>query len=291
MNEPSDLIVNFTPTGMVPRKADSPFLPIAVSEIVEEVQQATELGITIAHLHVRTLNGEPSNDPDTYGELFRSIRKFAPELILCVSLSGRTDPSFEARKAPLLLTGDAKPDMGSLTLASLNFPRTASLNAPETIFQLAALMMEQGILPELEIFDLGMANYAKYLVAKGRLVGPCYANLIVGNSSSAQLDPLHIGLLIRDLPDHCAWSLGGIGTTQFPANTLGILLGGGVRVGLEDNLYLDQGRTQLATNTALLRRVLDLAAQFGRHPMPPAQLRQQLALQPGHGKYGRAHVG
>ncbi len=286
-NTLTDLVVNFTPTGMVPCRTDTPHVPLSISEIVEDVHQACELGITMVHLHARTAAGVPTSDPEIYGELIRSVRKFAPELVVCVSLSGRADPSFDYRKLPLLLTGDSKPDMGSLTLSSLNFPKQASINAPDTVRQLGDLMREKGIVPELEIFELGMANHAKYLIKKGVVMSPCYANLIVGNGFSAQLDPLHIGTLIRDLPDDCVWSLGGIGQTQLAANTIAIALGGGVRIGLEDNLHLDRAKSRLATNAELIRRVLEIAAQFERSPMPSRELRSMLALQSGHGLYGR----
>lgn len=282
-----DLVINFTPTGMVPQRKDTPYVPLSVAEIVEAVHEATEAGVTSVHLHARSETGDPTSSPDTYGEIIRAIRRHAPELVVCVSLSGRVDPSFEARLPPLELEGDAKPDMGSLTLASLNFTRQASVNAPETVKLLAEAMRDRGVVPELEIFDVGMANYANYLIAKGVIESPFYANIIVGNIATAQLDLIHIGAILRDLPAGCVWTLGGLGRTQLAANTLAIATGGGVRVGLEDNIYLDQQRSTLASNTELIRRVQELGRIFGRAPMPPADLRKKLAMQPGYGAYGR----
>ena len=115
------LIINFTPTGMIPMKDMTPHVPISVEEITEQVHEAYELGITITHLHARNPDGRPSSCSQIYGRIVESVRKVAPDLIICISLSGRDVSDIDKRAEPLLLTGDAKPDMGSLTLSSLNF--------------------------------------------------------------------------------------------------------------------------------------------------------------------------
>ncbi|NLE94104.1 MAG: 3-keto-5-aminohexanoate cleavage protein [Dehalococcoidia bacterium] len=286
------LIVNFTPTGMIPTREMTPHVPITVSEIVEDVHQAVEVGITMVHLHARDeVSGEPTYRADVYERLVNGIRKYAPELIIAVSLSGRTFQEFEKRVEPLSLDGWAKPDMGSLTLSSVNFNRQASMNAPEMIQGLAEAMKRRHILPELEAFDSGMINYAKYLESKGLLEPPHYFNLLLGNIACAQADPLHVGVMLRDLPPNSYWSLAGIGDAQLPMNALAIAVGGGVRVGMEDQIWLDRGRTTLARNTDLLRRIRALAELNERPLMTPAELRRRLNLQPGNGAYGRRAPG
>ncbi|NJN64555.1 MAG: 3-keto-5-aminohexanoate cleavage protein [Acidobacteria bacterium] len=283
-----DLIVNYTPTGMIPTKSMTPHVPVRVREIVEDVHQAVELGITMVHLHARDERHEtPTHQAEIYGRIIEGIRAFAPELVICVSLSGRNVTEFEKRAEPLELDLAQKPDMGSLTLSSLNFARSASINAPETVQALAARMLERGIVPELEIFDLGMVQIAHYLVRKGLLVPPHYANILLGNIAGAQADPLHAGLIVRDLPADTLWSLAGIGDAQLPMNALAIAMGGGVRIGLEDNIWHDPWRTRLATNHSLVQRVHALAAIHQRAVMPPSELRQRLNLAPGFGAYGR----
>ena len=283
-----ELIVNFTPTGMIPTKEMTPHVPVSIDEIVEEVHQASELGITMVHLHARDPeSGQPTYRADVYGPIIEAIRDFSTDLILCVSLSGRNFKEFEKRAEPLQLTGDLKPDMGSLTLASLNFVQHASVNDPKMVVSLAEEMKRRGIVPELEAFDLGMINFAKYLERKGLIEPPHYCNLLLGNIASAQPDPLHLGLMIRDLPAHTLWSAAGLSTAQLQMNALAIALGGGVRVGLEDNVWYDSGRSRLATNMDLLRRVHSLANMHERSVMRPAQLREILKLEPGDGSYGR----
>lgn len=282
-----DLVINFTPTGMVPTKELTPHVPASPTEIVDSIHEAWEMGISMVHLHARDEDGVPSSEPEHYGEIIRSIRKFAPDLVVCVSLSGRLVKSIQQRAAPLRLDGDAKPDMGSLTLSSLNFPQQSSENSPDAVKGLAMMMQRHGVLPELEAFDTGMLNYARYLERKGYLNGPHYVNLIMGNIASAQADLLHAGMLVNELPEQCLWAFGGIGATQLRANTLGIAMGGGVRVGLEDNIFLDEGKTRLATNAELLERIHAIAAQFSRKCMPASVLRERLQLQRGFGEYGR----
>lgn len=282
-----DVILNLTPTGMVPTKAMTPHVPISVQEIVEDVLSCHELGITSVHLHARDVEGRPTHRSDIYASIIEQIRKHAPELVICVSLSGRATQKLSERAAPLGLTGRWKPDMGSLTLSSLNFSGQASINEPDIVKALACDMVYRGIVPELEIFDLGMVNYAKYLIEKVLLHPPYYANIFLGNIAGAQLDLAHAGLLVRDLPPRTFWSFGGIGNVQLDANALAIASGGGVRVGLEDSIYLTKDRTTLATNRQMVERIHQLAALMGRQVMKPMEFRSMMGMATQPGWYGR----
>jgi len=283
-----NVIVNFTPTGMIPTKEMTPYVPVSVQEIVEDVHQAAEIGITMVHVHARDGGtGEPTHNANVYGDIIAGIRKFSPDLVISVSLSGRTIREFEKRAEPLQLGGNVKPDMVSLTLSSVNFNREASVNTPDMIQALAQAMRQRGILPELEAFDAGMINYAKYLERRGLLESPHYFNLLLGNIACAQADLLHAGVMIRDLPPNSFWSLAGIGDTQLMMNSIAIAAGGGVRVGLEDDIWYDPARTRLARNADLLRRIHRLAESNERQVMAPAELRKLLNLEDGRGRYGR----
>ena len=284
-----DLIVNFTPTGMIPTKEMTPHVPISTEEIIEDVRRAVDIGITMVHLHARdAATGKSTYKAQVFGEIIAGIRSFSKDLIVCVSLSGRNISEFEKRAEPLQLEGDLKPDMASLTLSSLNFNRVASVNSPDMIQKLANEMKSRGILAELEAFDAGMINYGKYLERKGILEPPHYFNLLLGNIACAQADLLHAGIMIHDLPDNSFWSLAGIGNYQWMMNSIAVVSGGGVRVGLEDNIWFDTARTRLATNSDLLLRIHRLAEASERRVMTPAKLRELLNLEPGYGKYGRS---
>ncbi len=282
------LIIDFTPTGMIPTKKMTRYVPISSSEIIEDVLKAHEIGITKVHLHARdAISQEPTYKKEIYAETIKGIRKFAPDLVICVSLSGRTYSKLEYRSDPLYLEGDLKPDMGSLTLSSLNFNKIASVNDPEMIINLASIMKEKGIVPELEAFDAGMINFAKYLEKKKLLSPPLYFNLLLGNIAGAQADILHAGIMIKDLPNNSIWSLAGIGNKQLMINSLSIAIGGGVRVGLEDNIWYDVSRTKLATNIDLIKRIHSIAKANSREVMPPSEFRSLMNLEQGNGKYGR----
>jgi 3-keto-5-aminohexanoate cleavage enzyme len=283
-----NLIIDFTPTGMIPVKNLTPHVPISINEIIEDIHFAWELGITKVHIHARDPQTEKSTyKKEIYAGIIEGIRKFAPALVVCVSLSGRTFSKFEERSEALELEGFLKPDMGSLTLSSLNFNKIESINSPDMIRNLAEKMQRLRIVPELEAFDAGMINYAKYLIKKGLLTPPYYFNLLLGNIACAQADILHAGIMIRDLPDGSIWSFAGIGDQQLKMNSVAIAIGGGVRVGLEDNIWYDSSRTILARNIDLLKRIHVLAEANGRRIMTSEEFRQKLNLEPGNGRYGR----
>lgn len=249
---------------MVPTKAMNPHIPISVQEIIENTLEAHELGITLVHLHARDNDGHATYRKEIYSEIINGIRVYAPELVLCLSLSGRNFNEFSKRSEAIEL----KPDMGSLTLSSLNFPKQASVNDPEMIALLANKMTDYGVNPELEIFDLGMINFGQYLIDKGLLKPPYYFNIILGNIAGMQMNATAISAALSALPLDSYWALGGIGQFQLQANSIAIALGGGVRVGLEDNLVFDRNK-KLATNLDLLKRIHQLAEIHERNIMSP----------------------
>lgn len=287
-----NLVINYAPTGMIPTKEMTPYVPITVQEIVESVHEAVEIGITMVHLHGRDgRTGEPTYKAEIYRDIIAGIRKFSRDLVITVSLSGRSFNEFEKRTEVLQLVGNEKPDMGSLTLSSLNFNKQANLNSPEMIQAIAQEMLNRGILAELEAFDDGMINYSKYLAEKGLIEPPFYFNLILGNIACAQADLLHSGMMVNDLPPQSIWSMGAVGDYQLRMNSIAIAMNGGVRVGLEDNIWYDQSRTRLAQNGELLRRIHTLSEANEREIMKPGELRKLLKLENGKGQYGRTTKG
>lgn len=284
------LIINFTPTGMIPTKDMTPHIPITVNEIIEDVHKAYEIGITMVHIHAREEDsGIPTYKKEVYAKIISGIRRYAPDLVICVSLSGRNFNTFKKRADVLSLEGDLKPDMGSLTLSSLNFNKVASMNAPCMIGDLAKIMKDKDIVPELEVFDVGMINFGNYLVKKDLIRPPLYYNLLFGNIACAQTNLLHTGVMLNDIPEDALVSIAGIGNGQLMMNSLAIAIGKGVRVGLEDNIWFDAERTRLATNTALIERVHVIAKANNREIMTPSEFRAQMDMEPGNGRYGRIY--
>ncbi len=272
------LIINFAPTGMIPTKEMTPHVPLSSQEIIQEVLEARQFGVSMVHLHARDQDGQLSCKKEIYSEIINGIRQVDRDLILCVSTSGRFWTEFEKRSDCLRLEGTAKPDMASLTLSSLNFNNEASINNPQTIQMLAKTMMEMGIKPELEAFDIGMINYAKYLCTKNLLKPPFYFNLILGNIACAQANILNLGIMINELPEGSIWSTGGVGDAQLKMNVCSMINGGGVRVGLEDNIWLTPKRDKLATNMDLLKRIYLISQYLELEIASPKEVRFYLEL-------------
>lgn len=249
-------IINFTPTGTQTTRVNS-FAPLTPNEIIDVVHEANELGISIVHLHARdevTLNN--TYKKDTYQKIIEGIKKFCPELLICVSLTGRNFPEFEKRSEVLQLY----PDMGSLTMSSLNFSSGASINQPDMILSLIKEMDKYGVQPEIECFDSGMLNYTNYLISNKILKPPHHINFILGNIYNGQCDFGTLVTIKSNIPSNSFTCLGGIGSQQLKSITYGLLDFDGIRIGLEDNLYyVDKQKT---TNIELLKRAHRLMKEF-----------------------------
>jgi 3-keto-5-aminohexanoate cleavage enzyme len=232
------------------------------------------------HLHARTADGTPTHEPEAFADIIRRVRLACDDVIICVTTSGRRTPDFERRSQVLDLDGDVKPEMASLTLGSLNFPKQASISEPETIRRLAEKMNERGIVPELEIFDFGMVDYAKFLIRQEVLRPPFYANLLLGSLGTLSASPFNLATLVASLPEGTIWAAAGIGRFEFWVNTMAITMGGHVRVGLEDNLFMDSDKSVPATNEALVQRLVRLAEAAGREVAKPHEARALIGLRP-----------
>jgi 3-keto-5-aminohexanoate cleavage enzyme len=263
------LIINFAPTGIKPIKNWTPYVPITPNEIIEQVHEIYDLGVTIVHLHARdSKTGKPDYKASIYEKLINGVRKHCKDIVISLSTSGRCFPEFERRSEVLEL----KPDMASLTMSSLNFLHDSHLNTPDTINRLADKMNEMGVHAELECFDSGMINYAKYLINKSILKPPLYWNLLFGNIFTAQPDLATVGLTIRDLPPGSIYALAGLGAAQLKMSTYAIASGApGVRIGIEDNVYFDENKTVFATNLMLVKRIHQIAEIFEREIMKPSE--------------------
>ena len=262
------IIVNFSPTGMVPTRDITPHVPISPQEIIEQTHEAYEVGITIAHLHAREVDGIPSWKPEIYQEIFEGVRKFCPDLIICGSTSGRNFPEFEKRAAVIEL----QPDMCSLTLSSLNFIKQASVNDPGMIKKLVQKMNDFGVVPELECFDLGMVNYGKYLINKKLVNGPFYWNLLFGNIAGFQASFTQIGTALNEIPSNHYISLAGLGADQLRVNSIAIAMGYGARVGIEDNIWWDEKRTRHVKNIELIQRTHEMIKLNQKEFFTPLEL-------------------
>ncbi len=274
------LIVNVALTGMVGSTARVPHLPVSAAAIVEDGEACVRAGATILHIHARDEHEMPEWRRSAYAPIIRGLRARCPEVVICVTTSGRRHGELERRADVLGLEGDARPDMASLTLGSLNFRDTVSVNEPAVIVALAERMQEAGIRPELEIFDSGMAYLAHELLGRGLIRAPLYANLLLGSVNTAPATAESLVHLVGALPPATTWAAAGIGAFQLKMNALAVFMGGHVRTGLEDNPYLDPASRAPATNIALVQRVAELAQLAGRRLATGPETRAMLELDP-----------
>jgi uncharacterized protein (DUF849 family) len=273
-----ELIINLAPTGMLPGRRDTPHVPLTPAEVAADVRRCRDAGASIVHLHPRSAAGEPDQSPERSAEFIAAVRAAVPDIVIGITTSGRRSPELAGRMAVLDLDGDVRPEMASLTLGSLNFPNQASVNAPDTIRGLAERMRDRRIVPEWEVFDFGMLDFAAYLRTKGLLADPVYVNLFLGSLGTLAATPLNLALLVERLPAGATWAATGIGRFQLAINQLAIAMGGHVRVGLEDNLWYDDDRTELATNVRLIERLVRIGRAMGREPAEPDDVRRLLRI-------------
>ena len=260
-------ILNFCPTGTQTTKENS-FAPIFENEIIDEVAEIYQRGITIVHLHARDSNGANTYKKNIFQRIIEGVKKHCPDLVICVSLSGRYHKEIQLRSEVLSLM----PDMASLTMSSLNFPKTASINEPATILQLIEEMKRYKVTPEIECFDSGMLRYTKHLQEKGILKEHLYINIILGNLFNAGSDIDSIAHLKNNFPNNSKVCFGGIGDVQLKSNLYGLLEADGIRIGLEDNFYFE--KKIKAKNSDLINRIKNISNILGFEFMTPDEFRK-----------------
>ena len=273
MSEPC--IITVAITGSVPRKENNPAVPITIAEQVESTQGAFEAGAAIAQIHVRKDDQTPTSDPERFALLQEALRKHCPGMIIQFSTGGRSGKGSE-RGGMLPL----RPDMASLATGSCNFPSIIYENPPALIRELARAMLDYGIKPEIEVFDLSMLYQAINLVDEGLIAAPLHVQFVFGIRHAMpairQVLEFEVAELRRLMPE-ATWTAAGIGRHQLEINRWSLELGGHCRTGLEDNVRWDKGR-MAASNGELVARVAGLCADYGRRPATPAEARALLRL-------------
>lgn len=270
------MIVNVALTGAVPSKRDNPNTPLTPDEIVADVLACADAGATVFHLHVRDEDGKPVHRRDLYERTIGPIRDARPDLVLCVTTSSRVNPDVAERVIGLDLEPSLRPDFGSLTLGSFNFPRTVSNNPPNEIRFLLERMMELGIRPELEVFELGMVNTLWALRDQGLIPDPPVVNILLGSMGSASAFVGDLGRFVERLPAGTEWAVAGVGIYQRPMTIAGAIMDGNVRTGLEDDPRGDG--TPGWSNVEAVRLAAKAADLAGRSVATPAETRARLGL-------------
>ena len=288
------LIITAAVNGGIQGKEVHPALPETPDEIAEATQAAYEAGASEVHIHGRNPNClyECCEEAETYAEINRKVREKCPEIIINNTTGAGLTTSMEAR----FLCLDALPEVASLNLgpdmSRFNMPpRKPPCQHPHNgleidecvpftygkIEALAAKMVEKGIKPEMELYQPGHYWVSRELMKKGLVKPPYSFQFIMGYQTSSFPTPKNLIGLIEDLPEGSMFSTVGIGKFQWTMATMSIMLGGNVRVGLEDNLYLKRGQ-KLKDNVEAIEKIKRLAAEFNREIATPQQAREMLGL-------------
>lgn len=271
----SPVIITVAITGAIPRKKDSPAVPVTPSEQIESTHEAFEAGATLVHIHVRNPDESASSDPELFGQVQEGVRRHCPGMIIQFSTGGRgRDQS--SRGSMLHL----RPEMASLATGSVNFPAGIYENAPDFVEGLARTMLDHSIKPEIEVFDLAMLYNAINLQKKGLLKGPLHVQFVLGIANALPARRSVFDFLRSELhalaPD-ATWVAAGTGRFQWEVNRWCLETGGHCRTGLEDNLKFDSDRLAVS-NAELVRKIVDVAGEHDRHIATPAEARRILQL-------------
>ena len=269
------LIITAAITGSRTPKEKSPYIPITPEEIADSAIEAVKSGASVVHIHVRDLDTKlGTQDAELYKKV---LDKLYSEVNPVVSLTTSGIPGrnlgYEDRFIPLQF----KTELASFDAGSINVNDGVFLNPPDFLEQLALKMKEAGVKPELEVFDTGMIEYCKILAYRGLLEYPLHFQFVLGVKGGAAATPKTLLHMTELLPQDSTWSVIGIGKGELPMVMMGILLGGHVRVGLEDNIYFSKGRLA-KSNAELVSRVVRIANEYGREIATPDEAREILKI-------------
>ena len=268
------LIITVALTGNVPTREMNPNVPTTPAEIAADVRRCADAGAVLFHVHARDAEQKPTLDIEAYKENVRRIKAVAPEVIIQLSTGARAGTDWEDRSNPVRLL----PEMGSFTTGSNNMPGIIYGNSPQFIEHLAGVYHSTGVVPEIEVFETGMIANALFMVKKGLLQLPLHFDFVMGVPGSMPASVKNLLFLSESIPADCTWTVAGIGKAEIMLSTAAILLGGHVRVGLEDNLFMPDGTP--ASNLALVEKIVTIAREVGRDIATPAEARRILSLKP-----------
>jgi len=249
---------------------DSPYVPYTAEEIGEEARRCVEAGAAIIHLHVRNKDGSPSQDESLFRAAIKAIRA-RTDAIVQMSTGGAIGMSLNERLGGL----NAGAEMATLSCGSVNFGDSVFINTMPEMREVARRIRKHGLFPELEIFDAGHLDNAMRLVEEGLVGQPLWLQFVLGIEGAIGARKSVLRFLLHELGRDVHWSVAAIGRHEFPMAAFAMELGGHVRVGLEDNLYLERG--VLAKGSApLVAKAVTLARERGREPLSVRRVRALL---------------
>lgn len=271
-------IITAALTGNWGDKSTNPALPMTPEEIAEAAYACWKEGAAVVHIHMRDEKGHPTMRVDLFEKTIELIREKCDVIINMTSSGGHSLDGMASDEMRMLPFRKLKPEMGSFDCGTLNWlHQTIFENSPKFLEQLGHLMQEVGCKPELEIFDVGMVDTAKYYLKTGVLKAPCHFQLVMNAAGGMAGTVENLVYLKNQLPEGSTWSATGISRSHMPILLATLALGGHVRVGLEDNVYYSKG-VLAESNAQLVRRASSIIREAGYEVATPAEAREILGI-------------
>ena len=268
------LIITACICGAEVTKEHNPAVPYTVEEMVREAKSAYDAGAALLHIHVRQDDGTPTQSKERFEVILNAIRKECPDAILQVSTGGAVGMTNDERLQPLLLN----PEMATLDCGTCNFGGDEIfVNTENMIIDFVQRMNAIDCKPEIEVFDKGMIDMAKRLNKKGYIKAPMHFDFVLGVNGGMTGEARDLVFMAESIPEGSTWTVAGVGRYEFPLAAIAITMGGHVRVGFEDNVYLEKG-VLAQSNGEMVAKVARLANELGRGVATPAEAREILGL-------------
>ena len=268
------LIITAAICGAEVTKEHNAAVPYTIDEIGREAEAAYRAGASIIHLHVRLDDGTPTQGKERFRLCMEEVKRRCPEAIIQPSTGGAVGMSNEERLQPV----DLKPEMATLDCGTCNFGGDdVFVNTENGIKDFGSKMIALGVKPEVEVFDKGMIDMAIRLQKKGFIKAPMHFNFVMGVNGGISATPRDLVFMAGSIPDGSTYTVSGVGRSEFEMAAMSIIMGGHVRVGFEDNVYMSKGVTA-KSNGELVEKVARIAKELGRQIATPTEARKILGL-------------
>ncbi len=288
-----DVVLTCAVTGAGDTVGKHPGVPVTPEQIANAAIEAAKAGAAVAHIHARDPEtGKGSRDPALFKEIVDRVRASDTDVVINLTagmggdwVASDDDPSMPAPGTDMIgpeerlaHVKECLPEICSLDCGTMNFGNGNEIyiSTPPYLRKMAELTREWGVKPELEVFELGHIRFAKQMVSEGLINEPPMFQICLGIPWGAEQSVDNMKVMKDELPAGANWASFGISRMQMPMAAAAVAMGGNVRVGLEDNIYLDRG--VLATNGQLVERAVEIIERMGARLLSPAEARKKLQL-------------
>jgi 3-keto-5-aminohexanoate cleavage enzyme len=268
-----EVIITAAVVGAEVTRAQNPAVPYTPAEIARAAMDAARAGAAVIHLHARWPDGRPSQEAAHFREIIDRIGDGGSGVVIQCSTGGAVGMSIDERLGSLVDGAE----MGTLNLGTMNFGDGVFVNTRPDMVRVAERLRARRLVPECEVYDAGMLDTLRWLLEKGHLAAPYHVQFVLGVPGGMGASERNLRFLAEGLPEPARWSVAGVGRHQLPMAELALRLGGHVRVGLEDNLFVARGVLARGSDE-LVARAVELAGRAGRKPATPDEARRLLGI-------------